>query len=387
MIIRHLVWASLLLLPSVALAQSPDAWRERFAAGQQALAGGALRTYAEEMRAAAEAMPPGHLNRPFVQYHAARAAALSGRPAEAVAWLRRAWDEDIEALMISFADHDPAFDAMRSDSGFTGLMASLADVALVTRPLGGSVRLVTGAGSNVLVQTGPDGAVLVDTGYAPALPALSRVLDSLRAGQVGHLLITHPHEDHLGGAPGLGARATIIAHPRTAVAMGEPYVFMEGVQVPPKPPEARPDLTIGRDTVLALNGEDVLVVALEAHTDADLAVYFTGSRVAHLGDLYLAANPMMFPGREDPDGFLDDLEAFLDALHPEAVVVGGHDAPVDIAAVRAQVATTRACMAFVREAVAEGRSAEEAVDAAGQRFAPQWIRFFYGVLGAGDAGI
>ena len=383
---RCAMWISLLMFPSTALGQSGDEWRERFAAGQQALATGDFAAYARHMGAAAEAMPPGHLNRPFVQYHAARAAALADRPPEGVAWLARAWEENIESLMISFAAYDPAFDAMRSHADFVGLMTSLGEVEIVPRPLGGSVHLLTGAGSNVLVQTGPDGAVLVDTGYGPALPALLRALDRLGAGPIGHLLITHPHEDHLGGTPDLGGRVTIVAHPRTGAAMAEPYVFMEGVEVPPKPATARPDVTVERDTVMTLNGEEVRVVALPAHTDADLAVYFAGSRVAHLGDLYLGGNPMMFPGGEDPDAFLLAMERFLDGLHPNAVVLGGHDEPVDVGAVREQIEEARACMAYVREAIAAGQDAAAAADAAPGRFPSQWVRFFHGALARAREG-
>jgi glyoxylase-like metal-dependent hydrolase (beta-lactamase superfamily II) len=332
------------------------------------------------MAAAAESMPAGHLNRPFVQYHAARAAAMSGRSDEAVRWLRTAWDEGIESLMVSFARYDPAFAALEGDAAFEGVLGLASEMELDVTPLAGSTYRVAGAGSNLLVQLGPDGVLLIDTGYAPALDALRRALASLGADGVDLLIVTHPHEDHMGSAAALGREATVLAHPGTDAAMREPYVFMEGVTMPPKPASALPDVLVASDTAFTYNGETVRVVPTTAHTPGDLSVYFEGSKVVHFGDTYLAGNPMMFPGTEDAAGFLDGLEAFLDSMDPETVVVGGHEAPTDLDAVRAQIEESRACMRFVESAIDEGLTIEQTAERGAGRFAVPWIAFFYGYL-------
>jgi glyoxylase-like metal-dependent hydrolase (beta-lactamase superfamily II) len=266
---------------------------------------------------------------------------------------------------------------MLEHAGFRDVMALAADMTLGVRPLAGSTHLITGAGSNVVAQVGDDGVLIVDTGYQPALPALRRALGTLDVDRVDRVVVTHPHEDHMGGAAALGAEATVVAHPGTAGAMREPYVFMDGVELPPKPEIALPDVEIARDTTFRFNGEEVRVVPTVAHTAGDLTVYFAGSRVAHFGDTYLGGNPMMFPGQADPDGFLDALDDLLDAMHPETIVVSGHDAPTDLAAVRAQIEASRACMALVRAALDEGLTLEATAERAAGRFAPQWVGFFY----------
>lgn len=356
-----------------------EEWRVRFAAGEQARQSGDTEAYADEMAAAAEALPEGLLNRPFVQYHAARSAAMAGRSDDAVHWLGVAWEEDIEALMISFAEWDPAFEEIGESAPFKEVMGRAASLQLETRRLGGNVHLITGTGSNLLAQVGPDGTFLVDTGYGPALPALRRALEAVGGdGDVDRLLVTHAHEDHMGSAAELGTSATVYGHSGTAAAMSEPYEFMAGVVLPPKAGSALPDVSVEAAVTLRFNGEEVRLLPTIAHTAGDVSVYFTESNVAHLGDSYLPGNPMMFPGGADPDGFLDRLDAFLDDMNESTVVVGGHEAIADVAAVRAQIETSRACMDFVRESIEEGLSIEATAEKGMDRFPPQWIAFFYG---------
>jgi glyoxylase-like metal-dependent hydrolase (beta-lactamase superfamily II) len=368
----------------VAVAQSSgaDEWRAHFSAGEEARQSGDAAGYSSEMAAAARLMPAGHLNRPFVQYHAARAAALQDRPAEAAGWLRTAWDEGIESLMISFARFDPAFVSMDGTPLFEGVMGLAADMTLDVRPLSGQTHLLSGAGSNLLAQVGADGVFLVDTGYGPALPALRRALASVGGDGVDLLLVTHPHEDHMGAAAELGELATVLGHPGTTAAMREPYTFMDGVDLPAKAASALPDVEVTADTTFVFNGERVRLVPTVAHTAGDVSVYFEESKVVHFGDTYLAGNPMMFPGTADAAAFLDRLETFLDSMAPETIVVAGHEEPTDLSAVRAQIEASRACMAYVEGALAEGLTIEETAEQGSDRFPVPWIAFFYGYFSA-----
>lgn len=398
---RHIALAMAVALTLAAFTEpvsgQSDSWRERFAAGEEARQEGDVEAYAREMAAAARAMPAGLLNRPFVQYHAARAASLSGRPDDAIEWLTTAWDEDIEALMISFAAHDPAFDDMKATAAFGELMGRAATMELDVRPLPDdpdalrgidaagrgadsvrrTVHLIEGSGANVVAVTDGTGALLIDTGYGPAVPALRRALRGVGVSEVRQVVVTHAHEDHMGGTPELGAEARILAHPGTGSAMTDPFVFMEGVTIPPKPASALPDVEVVSDTTFVFGRQRVRIVPTVAHTEGDLSAYLPDARVAHLGDTYLGGNPMMYPGTEDPDAFLDDLDALLDSMHPETVVIGGHDEPAGLDAVRKQIETSRAAMAFVRAGIEDGRSGEEVAEAGADRFPSQWLGFFY----------
>ena len=147
---RYMVVAALLTFVAPVAAQDANAWRAPFAAGQQARADGDHAAYAREMAEVVRIMLAGHLNRPFARYHAARGAALLADTTAAVAFLRQAWDEGIEALMISFAEFDSAFDAISDSREFRHVMGLAAEMELSVQSLGGSVHLIRGAGSNVI---------------------------------------------------------------------------------------------------------------------------------------------------------------------------------------------------------------------------------------------
>ncbi len=66
-------------------------------------------------------------------------------------------------------------------------------------------------------------------------------------------------------------------------------------------------------------------------------------------------------------------------MHPETVVVSGHDDPVGLDAVRAQIEVSRSCMALVRTALEDGLTVEQTTER-GTDFPPQWVAFFYGLL-------
>lgn len=373
-------FALTLLAPLSAVGQEAD-WRGAFAAGEAARRDGDAEAYAAHMAEAVEGMPDGYLNRPFAQYHAARAFALLSDAEAAIRFLDMAWREGIESLMISFAHADPAFDALRRDEAFREVMARADTMTLHVTHLGGTVHLLHGAGAQVVASVGPDGVLLVDTGYGAALPAVRRALAGLGGREVDRVILTHPHEDHWGGVADLAGEALLYAHPATREALGEPYTFMEGVVLPPRPDEVRRGVAAARQGSFPFNGEEVRWLPVEAHTGGDVAVLFPRSRVVHMGDAYLGGNPMMFPGGEDPEGFLDRMDALLDGLPEGTVVVGGHDAPVGVQAVRDQVAESRACMSAVGEALAAERSLDETLEETGDRFPAGWVRFFYGALG------
>src|SRR6185295_18269527 len=108
---------------------------------------------------------------------------------------------------------------------------------LVTK-LGERIRLITGAGSNVVALAGDNGSLLVDAGDAAHAPEVLKL-----AGKVATVFNTHYHLESTGGNDAMAAAgAKIVAHMNTKLWMTQEIVRdWEGGKVyPPRAKAALP---------------------------------------------------------------------------------------------------------------------------------------------------
>jgi len=148
-----------------------------------------------------------------------------------------------------------------------------------------SLRLVTGAGGNVLVVESGEGLLLVDGGNAASSPALLKVLGKVPPRV---LINTHWHPDQTGSNEVLAkAGAKIIAHENTKLWLGtEIDVKWQGKVYPPRPALALPTQTTYGNAKLDFGGTSVEYGHLpQAHTDGDLYVFLPEQNVLFTGDI------------------------------------------------------------------------------------------------------
>jgi glyoxylase-like metal-dependent hydrolase (beta-lactamase superfamily II) len=157
-----------------------------------------------------------------------------------------------------------------------------------TTPLAGNLRLVSGAGGNVVVLNGPEGVLLVNGGSVERSPAL---LEALAGGSGGKrvevLFNTDWHPDHTGSNGALRTRgARVIAHEHAKQYMGsERYVDWQKKTYAPLPAMALPTQTFYTSGTLMFGGEHVQYGHLgQAHTDSDIYIFFADSNVLVAGD-------------------------------------------------------------------------------------------------------
>jgi len=229
------------------------------------------------------------------------------------------------------------------------------------------LHVLRGTYANMLASIGQDGTLLVDDDMEPLAAELRATLANLGGGEPRFILNTHWHLDHTGGNPVFGAGgAIIIAHENTRLRLSTPQTML-GERIEPMPEDGWPVMTYEQGLSLRFNGEEIRIVHYpRGHTDGDAVIFFAGSNVVHMGDLYFEG---WFPNIDleaggDAEGYVRDLESILDDLPDDATIIPGHG-PVsrkkDLQRFRDMLAEI---MAMVRGKIEAGR-AREAIIAEG----------------------
>lgn len=161
-------------------------------------------------------------------------------------------------------------------------------VDITTTDLGG-IKVLAGAGSNVLALRGETGALLVDGGLAANADGLLRAAYAATGNDRVRLLInTHWHPEQTGANEIVGrGGGTILAQEKTALYLGSTvYRPVDGSLVPvaPLPDVARPRQVVRGDGSLDFSGQRIDYGYLPAaHTDGDLYVHFPQLKVLAVG--------------------------------------------------------------------------------------------------------
>ena len=273
-------------------------------------------------------------------------------------------------------------------------LPDFAKVEIRVEKVAGSVYMLTGAGGNVGLSIGEDGVVVVDDQFAPLVPRIREAIRKITPEPVRFVLNTHWHFDHTGGNAPFAEEATLIAHEnvRRRLQRGEPKE-VAGNAVEPAPPEALPVITFDRSLTVHLNGEDVRALHYaRGHTDGDSVVFFTRSKVVHMGDDFVTYG---FPFVDAASGgsvlgLVENLDAVLAVLPDDVRVIPGHGPVSSKAELRAYTEMLRDCVARVdaarRAGMSLARMQQEKVlaahDALGQGFikTADWIAQIHGEL-------
>jgi glyoxylase-like metal-dependent hydrolase (beta-lactamase superfamily II) len=160
--------------------------------------------------------------------------------------------------------------------------------AYTTTKLADGLFLLSGPDGNVVTQSGPDGLLVVNGGAAKHARALERALqDAAGRRKIAVLIDTDWKPEHVGlNAVAGGQGAKIVAHfnAKQWLAYGAKDLAT-GEGYPPLPEKARPTELVSDDGAeIAFAGGPVkLGYLLQAHTDADLYVYFPKANVLVTG--------------------------------------------------------------------------------------------------------
>lgn len=237
--------------------------------------------------------------------------------------------------------------------------AQFADT-VVAVPMGGSVYMLQGAGDVIAVSVGADGVLLVDDGFMRTVPAVRRAIARLGGGSPRIVINTHWH--HAGANEAFAKDATIIAHARARDRLRDGAV-MYTQEVPGQSEVALPDVVFTDSISLFFNGERIDLLYLpRAHTDSDIAVLFTESKVAALGDLFVPFIPITdYASGGDLYSSVGAVEMLLERLDPEVRIVPGHGRPSTYDDLRRFREMLRGMIDYVEGGVRRGWTADQLV--------------------------
>ena len=164
-------------------------------------------------------------------------------------------------------------------------------------PVQKSVSMIVTPAGNVTVQIGDDGIVLVDTGTEALAPAILAAIRTLSPKPLHTIVNTHLHGDRTGGnavlvkmGGGGPQPVRVMAHENTFNRMMEAAVAANA-NTPSTALPMNTYFTPTRD--FFVNGEAIILTHVpKAHTDGDTLVYFRGSDVVSVGDVF---SPERYP--------------------------------------------------------------------------------------------
>jgi cyclase len=245
-----------------------------------------------------------------------------------------------------------------------GFGVDFASVGLEMQPVAGRVYMLSGAGGNIGVFAGSDGVVLVDDQFAPLSERIRNEVRVIDQGPIRFVINTHFHGDHTGGNGNFGiAGATIVAHENVRKTLARPhYIEMIDTRFAAFRESALPVVTFRDSVTLHLNGERVDVMhAPPSHTDGDSIVYFRGSDVVHMGDIFRARGQPIFDRRNGGSyqGLIAAADWALGIIGESTKIIPGHGAVSS----KADLRKSRDIMAAVRDRVAAGIARGESLEA------------------------
>jgi len=233
-------------------------------------------------------------------------------------------------------------------------------ITIRTIPAGGSVYFmdcVDGfGGGNVAASVGKDGILMVDNMFAVMAPKLKASLKQIADAPVKIVVNTHFHGDHIQGNAVFRESSTIVAHENTAKNL-----IRTNTKENPTD-RMMPMIKVKDRTNLFFNDEEIqLIHCPNSHTDGDLAVYFTKSKVLHLGDMFFF---QMFPGiykngGGDLKGLIVSLDKILAEIPADAKVVPGHGDLATMKDLADYVTMLKETTSIVEQGIKKGKTVEQ----------------------------
>ncbi len=201
----------------------------------------------------------------------------------------------------------------------------------------------------------------MDAAYADTADSLLAALT--RAGGAGPRLLVNTHYHHAGGNAAVGQGSVIIGHRNGEARMQEATRMYGMMPIGPWTEQALPAVVVDSGLTLHFNGEEIRLLHFpRAHTDGDLVVFFTNSRVVATGDLYVPLlGPCDWANGCEWDDYAAGIRRLVALVPSDAVILPGHGPASTAAELREFAGLLEDVTTVVRRAIAAGRTREQVV--------------------------
>jgi len=181
---------------------------------------------------------------------------------------------------------------------------------------------------NIGVYLGEE-VFLVDAQFRAVVPRIRKMLKTVSDKEVGMVMNTHYHFDHVGGNRAFGKEGVpIVAHENAGIRLRSQQLLSPPLPMlqPAYPEWAWPTFTF-QDTMNLTDGKETIELRhFIAHTDGDVMVHFKKADIWHTGDIFVTYGLPYIDENNGGDiyGMIAAMDYLLEQAGPETLIIPGH---------------------------------------------------------------
>jgi cyclase len=185
-----------------------------------------------------------------------------------------------------------------------------------------------GNAGNIGVYLGEE-VFLVDGQFSAVVPKIRKMLKTVSDKEVGMVMNTHYHFDHVDGNRAFGKEGIpIVAHENVLTRLSSPQQLSPPLPMlqPAYPEWAWPTITFP-DTMHLTDGKETIALHhFIAHTDGDVMVHFRKADIWHTGDIFVTYGLPYIDEANGGDiyGMIQAMDYLLERAGPETLIIPGH---------------------------------------------------------------
>ncbi len=186
------------------------------------------------------------------------------------------------------------------------------------------VYMLKGKGGNIGLSFGKESILMIDDQYAELSQDILKAIRKISDKPIKTLINTHFHGDHTGGNTAFKKEgAVIFSHEKTR----ERLTGVVNTDQKKIDESALPMVTFTDNLQFHHNGETIQAFHIEnAHTDGDVAIFFSKNNVIHTGDVFFNGSYPYIDTKSGGsiDGYIKGLEKIKMMSNEDTKIIPGH---------------------------------------------------------------